>query len=84
MVAMTIRKVFLKYPCGKLFELRFPITAINVEGKSYSILPGTEHYFEYAKKKFEINNLKVIEREVVDDILNQPMPFISLIKKYAV
>lgn len=74
------RKCFLIYPCGKKFEIRIPII-INIDGKPTSILPGTDNYFKYAKNKFEINNLKIIEEEVVDKAINQPITFISLVKK---
>lgn len=75
------RKTYLIYPCGKKFEIRIPITALGADGKSFAILPGADNYFEYAKKKFEINNLKVIEEVVADRTLEQPAPFISLTKK---
>jgi len=74
------RRCFLIYPCGKKFEIRIPITANGSDGKLYSVFPGSENYFECAKKKFEINNLKVIEEEVLDNT-PQPASFISLTKK---
>lgn len=75
------RKTYIIYPCGKKFEIRVPIIAIDDDGKPYSILPGADNYFEYAKLKFQINNLKVIEENVVDGSISQITPFISLSKK---
>lgn len=75
------KKTFLIYPCGKKFEIRVPIAAKSNDGKPCSILPGADDYFEHAKKKFEINNLKVIEEEVSDKAPAQPTPFISLTRK---
>lgn len=74
------RKVFLKYPCGKLFELRIPIS-INMDNKVISVLPGEDSYFINAKKKFEINNIVVVEKEISDKTLSQSISFISLTKK---
>lgn len=74
-------KTFLVYPCGKLFEIRVPIAVKDNDGKSFSVLPGADNYFEYAKKKFEINNLKVIEKETPDRAPTQPTPFVSLTRK---
>lgn len=73
-------KTYLKYPCGKLFEIRVPIMYNDGYGKLVSILPGNDNYFDYAKEKFEINNLKVIKQESKDDILNLSI-FIPLVKK---
>ena len=75
------RRVYLKYPCGKVFELRVPISLIDDDGYVTSILPGEYNYFESAKKKFEINNLKVIEREVQEPKPNNTSGFISLSRK---
>jgi len=74
-------KTYLIYPCGKKFEIRIPILVLDANGKSCSVLPGADNYFEHAKKKFEINNLKVVVEEVADKMPNQPTPFISLHKK---
>ena len=75
------RKTFLIYPCGKKFEIRIPIVSTDTDGKQSSVLPGAENYFIHAKKKFEINNLKVVEEEIPDKTPAQPTPFISLTKK---
>lgn len=75
-----MRRCFLIYPCGKKFEIRIPIIG-NVDGKPVSILPGEENYFQYARQKFQINNLKVIEEEVHDKKIEQMPSFISLSKR---
>lgn len=54
---------------------------IGADGKPFSILPGTEDYFTHAKSKFEINNLKVVEKEVSSAVPSKVLPFISLTKK---
>lgn len=74
------KKVCIKYPCGKLFELRIPIV-ITEDKKTIHILPGSEKYFEYAKQKFQINDLKVIEIEVPKQLSREKSDFISLLKK---
>lgn len=75
------KKTFLLYPCGKKFEIRVPIAAQGDDGKPCSVLPGAPNYFQHAKEKFEINNLKVIEEDVPDQKPVQPTPFISLNRK---
>ncbi len=74
-------KVYLKYPCGKLFEIRVPIAIIDEHGKQSTVLPGTDNYFKHAQQKFEINNLKVIERDTPDIKPIQPSKFITLSKR---
>lgn len=76
-----IRRVYLKYPCGKKFEIRVPITVIRADGTTCSVLPGADTYFNCAKQKFEINNLKVIEEQTLDKTPIIPPSFISLTKK---
>lgn len=77
-----IHKVYLKYPCGKIFEIKVPIYIKDDNGAGNSILPGEDKYFEYAKKRFEINNLKVIEELVEENTCIQPLSkFISLSRK---
>ena len=77
-----VRRVFLKYPCGKKFELKMPIIDIDEHGKVLSILPGSDKYFESAKKKFQINKLTVIEEDFPNEkpqtLANR---FVSLINK---
>lgn len=75
------KKTFLVYPCGKKFEIRVPIAVKSSDGKPRSVLPGSDNYFEHAKNKFEINNLRVIEEEVLDKAPAQPTPFVSLTRK---
>lgn len=75
------RKIFLKYPCGKLFEIKIPISVVDENGKQISVLPGAEDYFKYAQIKFQINNLKVIEQEVLETNSSQPVQFITLSKR---
>lgn len=75
------KKTFLIYPCGKKFEIRVPIATKSSDGKPCSVLPGADNYFECAKSKFEINNLKVIEEDVPDKTPSQPTPFVSLTRK---
>jgi hypothetical protein len=76
---MIKKGCFLLYPCGKLFEIRIPITILENDIQ-LTILPTDDNYFQYAKNKFEINNLKVIEKEMY--VQSQPIKgFISLVKK---
>lgn len=73
-------KVYLQYPCGKKFEIRVPIVITDKDGKQELIMPGTKEYFYYAKNKFQINNLKVIEQEV-QCTKQDNIHFVSLAKK---
>lgn len=72
------RRCFLKYPCGKLFEIKVPIRVDNIGENEYYVLPGTDEYFYQATKKFSINNLEVIEQELPEQSINQSTDFISL------
>jgi hypothetical protein len=74
-------KVFLLYPCGKLFEIRVPINTLDDDGNKIVVLPGEKDYFKHATKKFQINNLKIIECEHDLKDIKESMVFISLIKK---
>lgn len=75
------KRVFILYPCGKKFEIRVPINTLDSNGKKIAILPGQDSYFIYAKEKFQINNLKIIEEEVCIPESKEPIVFISLAKK---
>jgi hypothetical protein len=77
---MMNKGCYLKYPCGKLFLLKIPISTV-INGKTCSILPGDESYFEYAQQKFQINNLKVIEMEISASPPQNKQKFITLSKK---
>ena len=77
---MIKKRCFLQYPCGKLLELKMPII-IDTNGKLISILPDDDNYFNYAKEKFQINNLKVVEKEMIEKKITEQEVFISLIKK---
>lgn len=75
------RRCFLKYPCGKLWQLSIPIYIIGSDGNRLAILPGSDRYFECAKKKFEINDLKVIEKDVAEQQYTTNEEFVSLSHK---
>lgn len=76
------KKIFLQYPCGKKFELRMPINILDGNGKVIIILPSSKDYFEHAKNKFQINNLKVVEENMPDEkIIVSSTGFISLYRK---
>ena len=75
------RRCFLRYPCGKTWELRMHIYIIGADGNRFSILPGSDQYFECAKKKFEINDLKVIEKDVAEQQYTTNESFVSLSHK---
>ena len=78
----TNMRVFLQYPCGKRWELRVPITITELDGKIFTILPTDKDYIQHARKRFEINNLKVVEIEM--EMKNTILPshsFISLVRK---
>jgi hypothetical protein len=79
--ALVAKKIFLIYPCGKKFELRVPIPMAGDDGRVTSILPGADNYFEAAKKRFELNSLKVIEEEAPDKKPDKIQEFISLSHK---
>ncbi len=74
-------KCYILYPCGKKFEIRIPIISLDDSGNKITILPGEKDYIIYAKKKFQINNLKIIEEEFgTTEPIEQEL-FISLVKK---
>ncbi len=75
-----MKTCYIKYPCGKKFEIRVPITILDINGKSITILPGDAQYFHHAKNKFQINNLKVVEEDCVSVILDNAN-FVSLNRK---
>lgn len=77
-----MKKCFLQYPCGKRFELKFPILILDDNNVTTHILPGSEEYVKQAKQKFQMGNLKVIVEEVYEKIpLNVKEDFISLSHK---
>lgn len=75
-----MKRVFLIYPCGKMWQLRTPITII-IDGNSTNIYPDMPEYFQHAKNKFEINNLRVVEKDIESTDIQQIKGFISLTKK---
>lgn len=77
---MNNKKVFILYPCGKKFEIRVPITVVNDDGSTIVAMPGSENYLFHAQKKFQINNLKVIEEEVNLPINKTIAHFVSLVR----
>jgi hypothetical protein len=76
-----MKRCFLRYPCGKELELRVPITTIDDAGNNKIILPNDVDYFIHAKKKFQINDLKIVEKDIVYSAQKEAIDFVSLGKK---
>ena len=74
------RRCYLKYACGKLFELKIPIVA-DINGENTLITPEDSRYFELAKKKFQVGDIEVVEKDIPSEEKSINCSFISLVRK---